>query len=65
MTGDWVWVHSELDSNRKLMQQDAQNMEVSTPVPPINPEGNDEDETPKNTLSLEMVVSCRMQLAKT
>jgi hypothetical protein len=51
MTGDWVWVHSELDSNRKLMQQDAQNMEVSTPVPPINPEGNDEDETPKNTVS--------------
>ena len=51
MTGDWVWVHGELDSNRKLMQQDAQNMEVSTPVPPINPEGNDEDETPKNTVS--------------
>ena len=26
-------------------------MEVSTPVPTINPEGNDEDETPKNTVS--------------
>ena len=26
-------------------------MEVSTPVPPINLEGNDEDETPKNTVS--------------
>ena len=24
---------------------------MSTPVPPINPEGNDEDETPKNTVS--------------
>lgn len=26
-------------------------MEVSTPIPPINPEGNDKDGTPKNTVS--------------
>uniref|UniRef100_A0A804MVW6 Uncharacterized protein n=1 Tax=Zea mays TaxID=4577 RepID=A0A804MVW6_MAIZE len=33
------------------LPKDAHNMEVSTPVPTINPEGNDEDETPKNTVS--------------
>ncbi|ONM27323.1 Nodulin homeobox [Zea mays] len=38
-------------SKMNNLPKDAQNMEVSTPVPPINPEGNDEDETPKNTVS--------------
>ncbi|ONM27311.1 Nodulin homeobox [Zea mays] len=38
-------------SKMNNLPKDAHNMEVSTPVPPINSEGNDEDETPKNTVS--------------
>ncbi|XP_066337448.1 nodulin homeobox-like isoform X2 [Miscanthus floridulus] len=39
------------DSKMNNLPKDVQNMEVSTPIPPINPEGNDKDGTPKNTVS--------------
>ncbi|CAN6381931.1 unnamed protein product [Urochloa humidicola] len=37
------------DSNINNLSKDVQNMEVSTPVPSVNPEGSATDETPKNT----------------
>ncbi|CAO2142588.1 unnamed protein product [Urochloa humidicola] len=37
------------DTNMNNLVKDVQNMEVSTPVPSINPEGSATDETPKNT----------------
>ncbi|AQK48716.1 Putative homeodomain-like transcription factor superfamily protein [Zea mays] len=39
------------DSKMNNFPKDVQNMEVSAPIPPINREGNDKDETPKNTVS--------------
>ncbi|KAJ1276605.1 hypothetical protein BS78_05G227600 [Paspalum vaginatum] len=39
------------DTNTKNLPEDVQNMEVSTPIPPIKPEQNTKDETPKNSVS--------------
>lgn len=42
---------STLDTNMNNLPKDAQNMEVSTPISSIKPEGNTKDDTPKNSVS--------------